>query len=251
MADENEYDPWATSSGLVDDVTVTIADAYFTFDPGYNDGQTLVLKIEGHTDDGDSPEFDAFFPCGNGWETTDKGATASREDGKRKGFNKNTGYGMFFLSAIECGAGDVLKSRGTPMEAAVWKGLVFHMKRKEVDYGGEIGKKDKLVCTEFFPDGAPGGKPSAAAPAAASGPRRATPPAEEGTSPATASTGGNGSILADLPVPLRAKLKAAAKGAANHDGFIEAAYGIDGVDGNPALEEALLDPAGIYAELVG
>lgn len=262
MTDDSTFDPWATTTGLVDDVTVTITDAYFAFDPGYNDGQTLLLKILGNTDDPENPEFDQFFPCGNGWETADKGATATREDGKKKGFNRNSGYGMFFMRAIQAGAGDVLKSRGTPMEAAVWKGLTFHMKRESIDFGGEIGKKDRILPDQFFPEGIGGsaaGTPSTATPAgtrpgvaaaetaAPAGPRRADPGPEPAAGGATGATGGT----LDLTVPMRAKLKVAARNAGSHDGFIEAAYAIEGVEGNPALEEALLDPNGLYAELLG
>lgn len=251
MADENEYDPWATTSGLVDDVTVTITDAYFTFDPQYNDGQTLLLKVAGQTDDEENPEFDQFFPCGNGWETTDKGKSASREDGKRKGFNKNSGYGMFFTRAIDAGAGEALKSRGTPMEAEVWKGLTFHFKRESIDFGGEIGKKDRILPDVFLPEGIGG---SAAKPVT----KTTTPPAgaskvDKLPDDAPAGAGGGSGAAAgtlDLLVPLRAKLKKAARDAGSHDGFIEAAYGIEGVDGNAALEEAILDPAGLYAELL-
>lgn len=247
MSDENEYDPWATTSGLIDDVTVTITDAYFTFDPQYNDGQTLLLKVQGTTDDEENPEFDQFFPCGNGWETTDKGKSASREDGKKKGFNKNSGYGMFFTRAINAGAGEVLRDRGTPMEADVWKGLTFHFKRETIDFGGEIGKKDRILPDVFLPNGMGGASAPAASPKAAGGAVTKADPGPE--TPAAGNSGASGGKL-DIPVPLRAKLKVAARNAANHDAFIEAAYGIDGVDGNAAVEEAILDPNGLYAELL-
>lgn len=244
MADADEFDPWATTSGLVDDIDITISDAYFGFNADYNNGETLVLTIEGTTDDEDNKEYSGFYPCGGGWETTDKGKTASREDGKRKGFNKTSGYGLFFTAAIEAGAGDVLRERGTPFEAAVWPGLTFHMKRLKHNYGGEIGEIERLLPVEFKGVAGEGGAKPAKATGATkkAAPTKAEPEGEADEAGAASSNG-------ELPVPLKAKLKKLARECETHDQFIERAYTeVDGVDGNTAAEEAVMDPDGLYAE---
>lgn len=245
MAPTDEYDPWATTSGLPDDIDITITDAYFGVNADYNNGETLVLTIEGTTDDDDLPEYSGFYPCGNGWETTDKGKTASREDGKRKGFNKTSGYGLFFTHALEAGAEDVLKARGTPFEAEVWKGLTFHFKRLKHDYKGDIGEVERLLPVEFKGEAGKGGaKPSAKA-SGKPAPKEVEPEGEADTTTSTSNGAGEG-----LTVPMKAKLKMLAKKCDTHDAFIEAAYSDEslGIDGNTAAEEAVMDPDGIYAE---
>lgn len=239
----DEFDPWQLTSGLPDDFDFTINDSFFEFDPNYNDGQTLVLKLEG-VGDGEVGEQTLMFPCGDGWETPDKGQTAQREDGKRKGFNKSSGYGLLIGAAVECGAGDALRVKGSPMQAGIWRNERFHMKRSEIDYGGEIGKKERLLPTTYL--GAVGAGAAAAAPAtqaaaqpaqaAPAGPRKAEPGevATEGVS--APSTAGEG-----MSATVKVALIKLAKECESHDQFVERAYTeVDGVMGNPAAEEAVM-----------
>lgn len=227
------FDPWQLASGLVDDCDVVIKDAYFAFDPQYNNGETLLLKWEVTTDDADTPETTIMFSTGSGWETRDKGATAVREDGKQKGFSKQSGIGMLVSAAIECGAGDVLKSRGTPMEAAMWKGLSFHMKRKTVSFGGDIKDTERMLPTEFKGDGGSGTSNKAAT---------------SNNAPTTVEAGTNGG--GGLSAKLKVDLMKLAKDCADHDTFVERAFTeVAEVNGNADAEQAVMDPGGIWAKV--
>lgn len=229
------FDPWAFTSGLLDDVTVKVEDSFFAFDADYNDGETLLLKWEVSTDDDDQPTATLMYPCGKGWEPKDKGAKAAREDGKSKAFGKQSGIGQLASAAIEAGAGDVLRERGNPMEAAIWKGLSFHMKRKEIDYGGEIGKKERLLPTEFIQ----GASKSSASKA------KAAPVEDDGDADAETPAASSAPVLKGA---LKVKLMKLAKEHDDYDSFVEAAYELDGVDGNAAAEAAIDDQdGGIFA----
>lgn len=254
MAKDNEtFDPWELGSGLPDDFDCQFNEVYFEFDPQYNDGQTLVLKIEFSSDDDDIDEGTMLFSCGDGWETKDKGKTASREDGKQKPFGKTSGIGLLVTSAVECGAGDVLKSRGTPMDAEIWKGLKFHMKRRPVNYGGEIGTKERLLPTEF--QGEIGGKSSGkSSGSSGSGGSKSTPvkeaPGDEAEGEETG--GGSGGGLAGA---LKVKLFKLAKECESHDQFVERAFTeVEEVNGNEEAEAAIMAEEGansIWAKAKG
>jgi hypothetical protein len=236
---EDTFDPWHFSSGLIDDCDITIREAYFAFDPNYQQGEALVLKMEVDTDDDDEPKSTLMFPCGKGWEPKDKGARAGREDGRQKPFNKSSGIALLCAAAIETGAGDIIKDRGDPMQANIWEGLSFHMKRRRIDYGGEIGEIERLLPTEFHGDkskGAKTGGGSKPAASAASTTKEDTPADEP---------------AADVPAlkgALKVKLMKLAKECDDHDTFLEKAYETEGVDGNPAAEAAVESPDGLYAE---
>lgn len=236
----DEFDPWGLSSGnLLDDADITITEAEFGFDDNYNNGESLVLKLEATTDDDDMPTTTIMLPCGNGWEPGNRGATAKREDGKDKNFNKQSGIGLWITSAIEAGAGDVLQDRGTSFDAEVWPGLSFHVKRKAFNYGGEIGEKERLLITEFKGDGKEGKGKAAAK-------EKATKPEPEAKAESTSSGGTSGGGVKGA---LRVKLMKAAKEADTHDDFIEKAFELDGVEGNADAEAVIMDPDGLYAEV--
>jgi hypothetical protein len=241
MSDDKEFDPWELTSGLVDDADVAFKECSFGFRSDYNDGQTLLFMADAIIDGDDGPEeSELIFPCGNGWEATEKGAKAKREDGKRKGFNKNSGYGLLISAATEVGAGDVLKGRGTPMEAAIWNGLVFHMKRKKISYGGDIGEKERLLPTEFkgYVDAGKVTKPTTK-PDTDQARKAAGVPAA--SAPAAAD---NGAATEGLPAKLRIGLRKLAEdvkgGGGDHDAFLEKAFEMEGVEGNSAAENAVM-----------
>lgn len=240
MADE--FDPFNLGSGLADDVDVTFTDTYFGTDAEYNEGKTLLLISTGKTDDAEveGGEMRLMYPCGNGWETTDKGKTAVREDGKQKNFIKTSGIGLLITHAIEAGCDlrTVGQEKGvTPFEAALWDGLSFHMKRKQIKYGGEIGTVERLLPDSFIASGG-GSKKSAPKPEPKSEPK-GEPESSGDEAPA------NGALSAAE----KAKLKVLAKKCGTHDEFIEKAFTeLEFVNNNSAAEDAVMDPDGIYAE---
>jgi hypothetical protein len=213
----DEFDPFTPETGLIDDFDFTVDSSWFTTDAAYNDGETLLLKLNGPTDNVENPEVTLQYSCGNGWEASDNGKVAVREDGKKRRFNQGTGIWKLVEAAMNAGAGDVLRKRGTPMEASMWSGLKFHMKR--IEQGEGQYKATRPLPVSFLGVVGEGSAPTA--PAAA---------------PAPAASNGSG-----LSKVLEAKLKKLARDSASHEDFIAAAFDLDGVDGNADAERAVVD----------
>ena len=227
-----EFDAYSFSDGLVTEYQGKITDAYFTYDDSYNDGESLLLKLEIQSDNselGDGGAVIEQYPVGKGWETTDKGKTASREDGKPRALNRNSGVAVLVTSALEAGAASELKSRGIPTDAAIWPGLEFTFARKEFTFkvDGEERSYGRMLITEYHGHGlgAAGGavKPVKADKAAA--------------------------VAGPIPPKVKIALKKLAVECDTHDEFIERAFvEIDGVDGDAVVETAVMDADGLYAE---
>lgn len=219
----DDLDLFTPETGLLDDFDFTVDSAWFTTDANYNDGETLLLKLNGPTDSADQPETTVQYSCGNGWEAADNGKRAVREDGKRRRFNQSSGIWKLVEAAMNCGAEDVLRKRGNPMEASMWQGLKFHMKR--IEQGEGQFKTTRSLPVQFLGEVGEGrGAVSQPAPAA----------------PASASATSNGSGLSKV---LEVKLKKLAKDSDTHEDFIVAAFEMDGVDGNADAERVIVDEA--------
>lgn len=221
MANE-EFDPFHTSTGLLEAFTWTIGSGQFGTDAQYGGGASLFCEIEGKTDDETVPEFSKRYSCGKGWEATAGGRVA---EGK-KYFVKSSGYGLFLNAAMATSAVDVLRERQKtthpqgPMDASIWDGLIFRMESVEQNYGGEIGKKDVILPAEFL--GVVGGSTKA-------------------------SSNGSGT----LSPKLRAQLTKLASECDDFESFVNRGFTeIDGVDGDNAAESAVMDesPNGIFAK---
>lgn len=223
---DKEFDPFSPETGLIDDFDFTVDSAWFTTDAAYNNGETLLLKLNGPTDNPDTPETTLQYSCGSGWEAEDNGKRAVREDGKRRRFNQSSGIWKMVESAMNAGAGDALRSRGTPMEASMWVGLRFHMKR--VEQGEGDFKTTRPLPVSFL--GVVGEGAGAAPKQAASAPAPASAPASTS----------NGAGLSKV---LEIKLKKLARESDTHEDFIVAAFELDGVDGNADAERAVVDEA--------
>jgi hypothetical protein len=227
-----EFDAYTFTDGLVTEYQGKITDAYFTYDDSYNDGESLLLKLEIQTDNpelGDGGAVIEQYPVGKGWETTDKGKTATREDGKPRALNRNSGVAVLVTSALEAGAGDELKSRGIPTEAAIWPGLEFTFARKEFTFkvDGEERSYGRMLVTEYH-GGAAGAK------------------AEK---PAKAAKSDESAVAGPIPPKVKIALKKLAVECDTHDEFIERAFvEIDGVDGDSVVEAAVMDADGLYAD---
>lgn len=265
MADE--FDPFQLSTGLPDQLDVVVEEAWFEFDPQYNDGQTLVFKMNvAATDEefGEGGKGVLMYPCGAGWSAEDRGGKAVRDDGnERKGFNNGSGYGLFIDAALSCeGAEKVLRAegRGDPRKAAMWNGLSFHLDRKERDYGGDIGKRSRLLPTKFNGEG--GGGAKATGPAKKAGPvAKAAPGAVKSTGPVK-KAGPTQAPVEELPADedafgpgdaLYDTLYQLALAAPDHDTFMEQAFSsVEGVNGNEPVEQAVMDagPESMWAKAV-
>jgi hypothetical protein len=230
------FDAYSFTDGLVTEYQGKITDAYFTYDDSYNDGESLLLKLEIQTDNselGDGGAVIEQYPVGKGWETTDTGKTASREDGKPKALNKNSGVAVLVTSAIEAGAAAELKSRGIPTDSAIWPGLEFTFARKEFTFkvDGEERSYGRMLITEYHGHGlgAAGGavKPGKA---------------EKGEK-------GENAVAGPIPPKVKIQLKKLAMECDTHDEFIERAFvEIDGVDGDSVVESTVMDANGLYAD---
>lgn len=244
---EREVDLWETTSGLPDDFTFTVTGARFVFDPNYNNGQTLLLEWEGEAEgvDLDQP---LRFSCGNGWDTPDNGKTAVHP--KQKLFNKRSHYGMLIDRCIkDLGMGDILRRRGVPTEAKVWVGLRFHMKRETIDFGGEIGEKERLLPVQFL--GEVGNGKAAAKPAAPKTAAKPAPKAEPEPEPdSDGEYGGAPAELVEAVKKVFKKHKALVKaGKSSFDKAQEEALAIDGITDYPDLVAAVVDEeSGLWAQ---
>lgn len=216
------FDPFKMSEGLIDDVDVWIDEFRFEFNPDYNNGETLCgVAVVSSDDDEIETGTELMFSCGAGWTTNDQGKTAEREDGKEKTFNKQSAMGMFATGAITV-AEEVMRGRyeadgTTPMMAAMYEGLGFHLEIVEVNYGGEIGVKGKLVPSAFL--GEKGAKPTGGTAKKAAATKKASggaKPKAKGKAKAEASEGG-------LTDEVKGLLDAIADDCETHDEFMERA----------------------------
>lgn len=244
MSDE-EFDPFALSTGLADKFEGAITDPFFSFKPDYNNGETLLFQFDVNTGDseiGDGGVVSLQYSCGNGWEAGNKGAIAQREDGKKKGFNQNSAMGQLIAAAMEC-AGDELRARAKnikegPMSAALWDGLNFAWERKDfhTSINNEDVKYNRMLPVKLL-DGSAKAAPASSAPAKEA-------PAEE-----EAPTASNGSTGTGIDNGTLAKIKVRAKKAENHDEFMVLCY--DEIPDLSAEAEALITDEAQYAALKG
>ncbi len=236
-------DDWGTETGLVDNFVLRVEESWFATDARYNGGETLLLNWKGKTSepigsDGET-EFTASFPVGSGWVSNDGGETAVSEKGRGK-FNQSSIYGKIIESVkagkAEGGLGimSLIAGRGRPTEAKVWNGLTFRMKQVEFNYGGEIGKKSRLMPVEFLGEGV---DPADFAAGGTSDAQAAS--ANTSTASAAAPAGGG---------DLEATLTALAKASDTHQAFVDKALEIPAVSEDATLLERVVDEAGgIYS----
>ncbi len=226
---------WDTNfeSGLLDDYDFTITDAKFAYDAGYANGQTLLLMLDGDTDDLNTPTTHVWFPLGKGWISSDGGKTVQHESGKDRNYNKSSKLAILINRCIEdFGIGDLLGERGSQFEAAPWVGLKFHLKTEKIgDYGNLEGAQQAKPFPVAFlgvvgEDATPKGNTAAQKVAAAK---------------AKAEAKKSGSSIRDQVTAIFAK----------HDDFAaaqEEALVLDGVTEDPILDE-LMDETGLWQQV--
>jgi len=242
---EHAFDPWATTSGMLDGYTGQIVDAQFGFKPDYQNGQALLLMIDVNTGDpeiGEGGIVSEQYPVGKGWDTNDGGQTAVHESGKEKNFNNASGIGLLLNSIIDAGGLPILQGTGLlPHQAKCWIGGSYTFERKEFSGKMQDGKErtwNRMLVTDLAGT-APATAPQApaAAPVAAPAPAAPSTPA---SAPAAAGTPGEHAV----PVVVKAKLKTIALAADTHDAFIEAAFAqVAEAMTDPAIEAAIGDAA--------
>lgn len=179
MADQ--YDSWGTdnSSGFLTEFTGEVTDSWFATNPKVNEGQTLILhwKLENiePTDPDEETELTEItqnYACGSGWVSEDGGKTASHPAGPKRMFHASTLYGKIIdttagrlegygdnattpdgekVKVDLTGLMDVIRERGNPTDAEVWKGLKFRFSEVRFDYGVNKKTQEKIVSNRTMP----------------------------------------------------------------------------------------------------
>ncbi len=160
---------WETTSGLLDDFTLNVAEAWFGEDEE-NDDERIYLFLRGLAIDNDSEDateeedYRERFRVGTNWEVVDKGGAVENATGKPK-FNKNSGVGRLIRSMVADGAtAEALAERGDATEAATYVGLTLHLVRiEQTPFENDDGDKVEwnilsAVEVEFSKKAKPKGK---------------------------------------------------------------------------------------------
>lgn len=285
MADEKEYDAWATdsSSGFLQAYAGDVEDAWFGTNPNVNEGQTLLLHMKtvniAPTDADEETELEELvqtYSCGTGWRTEDGGKTATHPAGARRLFHASSLYGKIVDSvrgeltgygdnakSSDGGAVkvdltplmDVLRERGNPADAEVWKGLRLRFEEVHFDYGinrktQEAMKSNRAMPVEFL--GEVGGKATKA-----KNTSKVTDAAEKAKAKAAkaiadkkaAKADGDGEgnpaekalMAIDMADDVKVGVLNCLTNADNHAEFIDACLEVDGVAENDALLEAIVN----------
>ena len=146
MTPKETADTWQTIEGLPDDFDFYITGASFGYRQEYMDGAVSLLIWEGESPDEDIESI--IWPCGQGWEVVKGGAEV--EHPKRSRFVKTSMIGKLIGRVV--GELNVdMRSRGPATRADVWKGLGFHMRREEIEYGSGILEDRGGKTTHLMP----------------------------------------------------------------------------------------------------
>jgi hypothetical protein len=247
MAEEYDFDPWSTSSGLPAFMQVRIDNPHFGYDAKVQDGQVCLFIPEGTTLSGDGidePEpFNQFYGCGPGWEPADKNGTkVRREDGKMRPFNDNTAYAHLFTSLIakanEQDMVEDIKQRGTPFEAGLWANLTLDLKRVELEpFTGRDGKEVKrnlLVVNKIVKMGGRGDGEQVQQSASVSSDASETP------TPAAALNGAGNGLTPQIKARIKVLARTCKEQGVQQAQFVERAFELEGVLDNPDAEQYVM-----------
>lgn len=235
---DNEVNMWQASSGLpLEGQRVRTHSALFTYDQEYS-ADAVVLKITMQPWDGAEDEGEPkvqMYSVGKNWEPADEGASVTTKDGKPRQFNDMTVIWKFLQSYMAArGNGDIdagmkalINEGADPRNADIYNGLDVTM--KGISYKDLSGKdRTTFGIGEYHGKVGEPAKPAAklaAKPAA----KAAAKPAAKAAPASEADSGGEDAWKEHLGTKLFIQLKKLAKEAENHDGFMEAAFDLDGV----------------------
>jgi hypothetical protein len=215
-------DSFELASGLpLDGATVTITKSEFGYRQNIAPNTTFAC-FTFQPEVGDEQE--QAYSTGKGWEPGAKGATLVRSDGRKGKLNDQTGYGKWIAAAIALpGVLDYLRANGgDALVASTWDGMRFELGsvREETTNPTTNQKKEvsRIIPVEFLGAGEGAGVAKAAG----------------------GKVGGKGEAKVAIDAELEANLVKLAEACDNHDDFMAAAYELEGVAGNAAVEEAVL-----------
>jgi hypothetical protein len=140
---------WEFSSGLLDDVDAVVVGTEFGYRPEYVDAEgnqlpLFILKLQA---EGSSDVVESHYSIGRGWEVAADGRSVSKPEGKQK-FVQTSAYAM--LLARAAGLWPEIKRRGPTTRTGLFEGTKWHWEREKVEYGGQIGSKERLLPTKFL-----------------------------------------------------------------------------------------------------
>lgn len=145
------------SSGLRDEYELTIYMPYFGYDDKYQDGEVLLMILDG-VDEDEEPVHE-IFSVGQGWETQDGGKTMLTPNKPNKRVNKQTNYGIWCNWALEAvsAAGSNYLDDKDPNVADTWLNTKWKMTEQQVAESWfnkrdqkEVAARFRLVPTEFL-----------------------------------------------------------------------------------------------------
>jgi hypothetical protein len=231
MSDEFDESSWELASGLpLDGATVTVTASQF----GYRQDiakETVFACLTFTPDEGE--EREQCFSTGKGWELVDRGAGIARVNGRKGNINDQTGYGKWMAAALKTpGFRDaVIARRGDALRAQTWVGARFVLgtvrEQTTNPSTGQSKETSRIVPTAFL------GYQGDGVGANGNGASKSPSAGQE-------SAKGAGAAVSAIDGALKAKLVGLAKGAESHDDFMAAAYDVDGVAGNAAVESAVM-----------
>jgi hypothetical protein len=214
-----QWDEWGLSSGLpLADAEVEVVGCEFGFNNDIAAGKVFA-NFTFRTEDGE--EHEQSFSVGDGWESANKGAELTTENGKPRKMSKRSNYGMLVESALEaCGGPEGMAKLGPGFRfASTWIGTRWVTKTVEVQSTKpgetEAKKRDRIVFAEYL-----GRDEATAAPAAAKGGKAAATP--------------------DIDPELWGQLVQLAHDSEDHDKFMDVALELDGVKGVKAVEKLVM-----------
>jgi hypothetical protein len=244
-------DPWKLSSGLRDDMVISIHAAYFAPDAEYQGGRQLLLNLIGL--DETQEQVTLKMSVGADWETSDGGTTITHPTKKQQYINGSTIYGHWISSAMEIPElVNVIRGRELgPLNANTWVGLIIHCQEKEIKFGKNIDPQQRLMPTEYFglvedaaaaPVAAPPVVPVAQAPAPApvAAPTAIDPAALLAQARAAAA---NNTVTVS---PLHAEMIALAKSSPDFPTFLATVLGDTRVLADDDLAQQCIDESNLF-----
>lgn len=209
---------WELSSGLpLAGATVTVSAVDF----GYRQNifpDTVFCNLTFDVEGGEPRE--QSYSVGGGYEAKERGKRIERVDGKNKGVSDQSNYGKFIKAALAVpGVKAYLQGiNADPLVAATWEGMRFVLGSIEHETTNKNtdtkSKKQLVVPVEFLGVGADE--------------KLSTPAKAPQVDPT------------DLDPALTATLLELAGNSADHDTFMAAAFSVEGVEGNAAAENAVM-----------
>lgn len=191
-----------------------IQSAYFATDPGYANGEVYLLHWIGMDSEGNTYDAEGFhpsWPAPKGFISMDSGKSIQHPEGFKLRNNGLLGRLAKAIFEVTEGANPDPLENFTPTESTGYVGLTFDLDTVDINYGGEIGVKQRLMPVGF--------------------------------------AGGSGTAAAAGGPDLRTSVMNLAKAANSFDEFRTGALALPGVSSDSALVTEIIDQAsGIWAQ---